>query len=168
MPVLHASAALIRIAEMDYSGENCLSPSPTLVNCGDNQVQTPCSSESSSTRNWSCHIKSSMRSFSTSSASPTHTRHEHAPTLTSCPCFGTRVCLSLHRGISVLRSPKTQTLISLPRYASDLTPDQKDALLDVIRATPHPQISAEIRRELVNSVVRGAPRTAVDQDIEMS
>ena len=54
------------------------------------------------------------------------------------------------------------------RYASDLTPDQKDALLDVIRATPHPQISAEIRRELVNSVERGAPRTQPNQDVDMS
>lgn len=54
------------------------------------------------------------------------------------------------------------------RYASDLTRDQKDALLDVIRATSHVQISPEIRRELVNSVERGAPRELVDQDIEMS
>ena len=54
------------------------------------------------------------------------------------------------------------------RYASDLTPDQKDALLDVIRATPHAQISPEIRRELVNSTVRGEPRTAPDGDIEMN
>ena len=56
----------------------------------------------------------------------------------------------------------------LLRYASDLTPDQKDALLDVIRANPHTHISPEIRRELVSSVVRGAPREPVDQDVEMS
>ena len=54
------------------------------------------------------------------------------------------------------------------RYASDLTPDQKDALLDVTRANPHPQISPEIRRELVNSVERGAPRPDADGDIDMS
>lgn len=54
------------------------------------------------------------------------------------------------------------------RYSFDLTPDQKDALLDVVRASPHPQISPEIRRELVNSVVRGAPREPIDQDIVMS
>lgn len=53
----------------------------------------------------------------------------------------------------------------LLRYAPDMTPDQKDALLDVIRATPHAQIGPEIRRELINSAVRGAPR---DQDVEMS
>ena len=54
------------------------------------------------------------------------------------------------------------------RYASDLTPEQKDALLDVIRASPHPQISPEIRRELVNSVARDAPRVDPNQDVEMS
>lgn len=53
------------------------------------------------------------------------------------------------------------------RYASDLTPDQKDALLDVVRASSHPQISPEIRRELVNSVVRGAPRPDADGDVDM-
>ena len=55
-------------------------------------------------------------------------------------------------------------LTMLRRYASDLTPDQKDALLDVIRARPHPTISAEIRREIVNSVERGAPRPGDEND----
>ena len=54
------------------------------------------------------------------------------------------------------------------RYASDLTPDQKDALLDVIRVNPHPQISPEVRRELVNSVERGAPRPDADGDVSMT
>lgn len=59
-------------------------------------------------------------------------------------------------------------LVFVQRYASDLTPDQKDALLDVIRARPHPQISTEIRRELVNSVVRGEPRPEEgDGDVDM-
>lgn len=53
------------------------------------------------------------------------------------------------------------------RYASDLTPDQKDALLDVVRANPHPQISPEVRRELVSSVERDAPRPGMDGDVEM-
>ena len=59
-------------------------------------------------------------------------------------------------------------LTRVRRYASDLTPDQKDALLDVARASSHPQISPEIRRELVNSVARGEPRPDVDGDISMS
>ncbi|TFY50804.1 hypothetical protein EVG20_g11320 [Dentipellis fragilis] len=49
-------------------------------------------------------------------------------------------------------------LVFCQRYSADLTPDQKDALLDVVRAHPHPQIGPEIRRELVNSVMRGEPR----------
>jgi essential nuclear protein 1 len=59
-------------------------------------------------------------------------------------------------------------LIQRNRYASDLTPDQKDALLDVARAHSHPQISPEVRRELVNSVVRGEARTEdEDGDVAM-
>ena len=68
--------------------------------------------------------------------------------------------------LGILKVPTD--LFVTQRYASDLTPDQKDALLDVIRATPHPQISAEIRRELVNSVERGAPRAQPNQDVDMS
>lgn len=67
----------------------------------------------------------------------------------------------------VTRVPTTQYLCMF-RYASDLTADQKGALLDVVRATPHPQISPEIRRELVNSVERGAPRAQPDEDVVMS
>ena len=59
-------------------------------------------------------------------------------------------------------------LVFVQRYSSDLTPDQKDSLLDVIRVRPHAQISPEIRRELVSSVVRGEPREGEDMDMEMS
>ncbi|WVN85126.1 uncharacterized protein L203_100268 [Cryptococcus depauperatus CBS 7841] len=58
-------------------------------------------------------------------------------------------------------------LVFVQRYASDLTPDQKDALLDVIRVRPHPTISQEIRREIVNSVERGAPRPEDGADVQM-
>lgn len=60
------------------------------------------------------------------------------------------------------------TLLGAYSYASDLTPDQKDALLDVVRVNPHPQISAEVRRELVSSVERGAPRPDADGDVAMA
>ena len=58
--------------------------------------------------------------------------------------------------------------LRLSRYSPDLTPDQKDALLDVIRVNPHSQIGPEVRRELVNSVARGEPRPDVAQDVDMS
>ncbi len=48
------------------------------------------------------------------------------------------------------------------RYANDLTQDQKNALLDVVRVTTHDRISPEIRRELVQSVARGEPTPNVD------
>lgn len=61
------------------------------------------------------------------------------------------------------------TLITITiRYSSDLTPDQKDALLDVVRVNFHTQISPDIRRELVNSVARGEPRLNGDSDVEMA
>jgi len=90
-------------------------------------------------------------------------------TVINYQCFGTRVCLFSVRGKSVIMHHQGILLSAhyFSRYASDLTPDQKDALLDVIRATPHPKIGLEIRRELVNSVVRGAPRTQPDGDIMM-
>jgi len=52
------------------------------------------------------------------------------------------------------------------RYAADITPEQKDALLDVIRVNPHAQISPEVRRELINSVARGEPRPDMDVDMQ--
>ncbi|WVF68914.1 hypothetical protein IAT40_003688 [Kwoniella sp. CBS 6097] len=58
-------------------------------------------------------------------------------------------------------------LVFVQRYGSDLTPDQKDALLDVIRSRPHPTISSEIRREILNSVERGAPRPEDGEDVMM-
>ncbi|KAG8822402.1 snoRNA-binding rRNA-processing protein [Serendipita sp. 401] len=55
-------------------------------------------------------------------------------------------------------------LVFAQRYAADITPDQKNALLDVIRVNNHPQISLEVRRELINSVARGEPRDAMEVD----
>ncbi|KAF9581057.1 snoRNA-binding rRNA-processing protein [Lunasporangiospora selenospora] len=46
-------------------------------------------------------------------------------------------------------------LVFAQRYKSDITPDQKQALLDLLRFKSHEGITPEIRRELVNSVARG-------------
>nr|XP_060629033.1 bystin [Anolis sagrei ordinatus] len=40
------------------------------------------------------------------------------------------------------------------RYKEDLSSEQKEALLELLKSHSHPQISAEIRRELVNSKCR--------------
>ncbi|KAJ1959029.1 snoRNA-binding rRNA-processing protein [Dipsacomyces acuminosporus] len=56
-------------------------------------------------------------------------------------------------------------LVFVQRYKADLTPEQKEALLSVIKAQYHEGISEEIRREIVNSVCRG--EMIVPMDVEM-
>ncbi|KAG5645745.1 hypothetical protein DXG03_005282 [Asterophora parasitica] len=133
IPVLHASAALLRIAEMDYSGPNSLFIRVLI----DKKFELPYKVVDA--------LVFHFIRLSNSYKAKTRGDTDKLPVL-------------WHQSL----------LVFAQRYASDLTPDQKDALLDVIRATPHPQISAEIRRELVTSVVRGAPRTAADEDVDMS
>ncbi|GJJ07694.1 hypothetical protein Clacol_001899 [Clathrus columnatus] len=58
-------------------------------------------------------------------------------------------------------------LVFCQRFAPDLAPNQKDALLDVIRVHPHHDISPEIRRELVNNVSRGEPRPNEDETMDI-
>ncbi|CEQ40318.1 SPOSA6832_01914, partial [Sporobolomyces salmonicolor] len=57
-----------------------------------------------------------------------------------------------------------------PRVMPDLTAEQKEALLEVLRAKVHPQITPEIRREIVHSVARGeemmAPEGEMDVEIQ--
>ncbi|TEB35541.1 cell adhesion protein byn-1 [Coprinellus micaceus] len=132
VPVLHASAALLRVAEMDYSGPNSLFIRVLI----DKKFDLPY-------KVIDALVFHFIRLSNTYKAK-TRGDSDKLPVL-------------WHQSL----------LVFAQRYASDLTPDQKDALLDVIRATPHPQIGPEIRRELVNSVVRGAPRTDADQDVIM-
>ncbi|KAF8211551.1 Bystin-domain-containing protein [Mycena galopus ATCC 62051] len=133
IPVLHASAALIRIAEMDYSGPNSLFIR-VLV---DKKFDLPYKVVDA--------LVFHFIRLSNTYKAKTRADSDKLPVL-------------WHQSL----------LVFAQRYASDLTPDQKDALLDVVRATPHAQIGPEIRRELVNSVVRGAPRTDANGDVEMS
>ncbi|KAJ3861166.1 Bystin-domain-containing protein [Lentinula novae-zelandiae] len=132
IPVLHASAALLHIAEMDYTGPNSLFIRVLI----DKKFELP----------YKVVDALVFHFIKLSNTYKPRSRHEseHLPVL-------------WHQSL----------LAFVQRYASDLTPDQKDALLDVIRATSHPQISAEVRRELLNSVVRGAPKEG-DGDIEMA
>ncbi|KAJ7873387.1 Bystin-domain-containing protein [Mycena olivaceomarginata] len=132
IPVLHASAALIRIAEMDYTGPNSLFIR-VLV---DKKFELPYKVVDA--------LVFHFIRLSNTYKARTRGDSDKLPVL-------------WHQSL----------LVFAQRYASDLTPDQKDALLDVVRATPHAQIGPEIRRELVNSVVRGAPRTDVNGDVEM-
>ncbi|GAW08251.1 cell adhesion protein byn-1 [Lentinula edodes] len=133
IPVLHASAALLRIAEMDYTGPNSLFIR-VLV---DKKFELP-------------YKVVDALVFHFIRLSNTYKARNRGES--------DRLPVLWHQSL----------LVFVQRYGSDLTPDQKDALLDVVRATPHAQISPEIRRELVNSVVRGAPRDDVSEDFEMA
>ncbi|EJD54136.1 Bystin-domain-containing protein [Auricularia subglabra TFB-10046 SS5] len=59
-------------------------------------------------------------------------------------------------------------LVFVQRYASNLSADQKDALLDVVRVAPHPQIGPEVRREILAAGERPVAGTGPTQDVEMS
>lgn len=131
VPLLHSSAALIRLANMEYSGPNSLFIRILL----DKKHALPYKVVDALVFHF-------IRLSNTYKAKLGQS--EKLPVL-------------WHQSL----------LVFCQRYASDLTPDQKDALLDVVRANPHPQISPEVRRELVNSVVRGAPRPDADGDVEM-
>ena len=54
-----------------------------------------------------------------------------------------------------------------PRYKQDLTVEQKDALLETLRVKIHPQITPEIRREIVSSVARGEEMVFDDGSMEV-
>lgn len=54
-------------------------------------------------------------------------------------------------------------LVFAQRYKSDITEDQRDALLDVIKVKNHPKITPEIRRELIS----GESRPIVDEQMEV-
>ncbi|KAF7301586.1 hypothetical protein MIND_00724100 [Mycena indigotica] len=130
IPVLHSSAAMLRIAEMDYSGPNSLFLRVLI----DKKYELPYKVVDA--------LVFHFIRLSNTYKAKTRGDSEKLPVL-------------WHQSL----------LVFAQRYASDLTPDQKDALLDVVRATPHAQIGPEIRRELVNSVVRGAPREDMDVDM---
>jgi len=133
VPVLHSAAALLRIAQMDYSGPNSLFIR-VLV---DKKYQLPYKVVDALVFHF-IHLSNTYKARSRGDT-------EKLPVL-------------WHQSL----------LAFCQRYSPDLTPDQKDALLDVIRVNPHPQIGPEVRRELVNSVARGEPRPDVVQDVDMS
>ena len=59
-------------------------------------------------------------------------------------------------------------LVFAQRYKRDLTPDQKLALLDLIRVQKHPGIEPDIRRELSTGESRGEMLPEPDYDDDMS
>ncbi|KAF9649319.1 cell adhesion protein byn-1 [Thelephora ganbajun] len=133
VPLLHSAAALLKLAEMDYSGPNSLFIRILL----DKKYALPYKVVDGLV----FHFIRLSNQYKPQSSGDV-------------------------RDLPVLWHQSL--LVFCQRYASDITPDQKDALLDVARAHPHPQISPEVRRELVNSVARGEARMEDgDGDIAM-
>ncbi|KZT74509.1 cell adhesion protein byn-1 [Daedalea quercina L-15889] len=132
VPLMHSAAALIRLANMDYSGPNSLFIRVLL----DKKHALPYKVVDALV----FHFIRLSNTYKAKKAGDA----EKLPVL-------------WHQSL----------LVFCQRYGSDLTPDQKDALLDVARASSHAQISPEIRRELVNSVTRGDPRPDADGDVAM-
>ncbi|KAI0069189.1 cell adhesion protein byn-1 [Artomyces pyxidatus] len=129
VPLLHSSAALIRLASMEYAGPNSLFIRVLL----DKKHALPYKVIDA--------IVFHFIRLSNTYKTKDRNSKETLPVL-------------WHQSL----------LVFCQRYAEHLTPDQKDALLDVVRVHPHPQISPEVRRELVNSVMRGerAAQDAMD------
>ena len=58
-------------------------------------------------------------------------------------------------------------LVFVQRYKQDMVPEQKDILLDVVKHKFHPEITPEIRREIVHSAPRDEIQMDYDSDIMM-
>ncbi|KAM4612613.1 bystin [Polymixia lowei] len=111
IPVLHSSAAMLKLAEMEYNGANSIFLRLLL----DKKYALP---------------------FRVLDALVAH-------------------FLSFRSEKRVLPVLWHQSLLTLAqRYKADLASEQKAALLELLKVQTHPQISAEIRRELQNSESR--------------
>ncbi|KAG9298253.1 hypothetical protein G9A89_002741 [Geosiphon pyriformis] len=112
IPVLHSSAALLRLAEMEYSGSNSLFIRILL----DKKYALP---------------------FKVVDALVFH-------------------FLRFKKDERIMPVLWHQSLLVFAqRYKQDLTPEQKDSLLELLKFKNHKLITPEIRREFVNAVARG-------------
>ncbi|XP_003973271.1 bystin [Takifugu rubripes] len=111
IPVLHSSAAMLKLAEMEYNGANSIFLRLLL----DKKYALP---------------------FRVLDALVAH-------------------FLSFRSEKRVLPVLWHQSFLTLAqRYKADLASEQKEALLELLKIQTHPQISAEVRRELQNSESR--------------
>ncbi|KAL4658543.1 bystin [Arapaima gigas] len=111
IPVLHSSAAMLKLAEMEYNGANSIFLRLLL----DKKYALP------------------FRVLDALVAHFLRFRNEK-------------------RTLPVLWHQSLLTLAQ--RYKADLASEQKEALLELLRFQTHPQISGEVRRELVHSQAR--------------
>lgn len=112
IPMLHSAAALLKLADMDYSGANSLFIRILL----DKKYALPYR-------------------------------------VVDALVFHFMRFKNDHRELPVLWHQAF--LVFVQRYKSDLTPEQKEALFQVLRSKSHHGITPEIRRELIESSCRG-------------
>ncbi|OZJ02954.1 hypothetical protein BZG36_04626 [Bifiguratus adelaidae] len=122
VPVLHSSAALLRLAQMDYTGPNSLFIRVLL----DKKYALPYKVIDALVQHF-CNFKTDPR----------------------------RMPVLWHQAL----------LVFAQRYKQDIVPEQKDALLDVIKVKSHEGITPEIRRELVSAVPREEMMDALEEDM---
>ncbi|PWZ00269.1 Bystin-domain-containing protein [Testicularia cyperi] len=133
IPVLHSAAALLRLAEMEYSGPTSLFIRVLL----DKKYALPYKVVDSLVFHF-------LRFSEPNSGVELDkiTRERRMPVL-------------WHQSM----------LVFAQRYKQDLTPDQKAALLDLLRVQKHEGISPEVRRELLTATARGEMlEEPVDED----
>lgn len=179
VPVLHSGAALLKLAEIDYTG---LSPPPFRVPLTPSTVSDfpLCSPLRPKQPLYPRLARQKVRpavqgrrraGFPLYPVQARPARHARplAPVL-PCLCPEVRLC-SLP---PFLLPPSSSPLAPSPtdawgasRYKQDLTVEQKDALLDTLRVKLHPQITPEIRREIVSSVARGEEMVFDDGSMEV-
>lgn len=123
VPVLHSAAALLRLAEMEFSGPAALFIRVLL----DKKYALP---------------------FKVVDALVFHFLRWK----------------SMSRPFAVLEHQSL--LVFTQRYKNDMTVEQKESLLDIVKAKGHDKIGPEIARELRHSISRGDPLPP-DVDLEM-
>ncbi|PWN52078.1 Bystin-domain-containing protein [Violaceomyces palustris] len=137
IPVLHSAAALLRLAEMEYSGPTSLFIRVLL----DKKYALPYKVVDS--------LVFHFLKFADENEGvevDKYTGEKRMPVL-------------WHQSL----------LVFAQRYKQDLTPDQKGALLDLLRVQKHDGISPEVRRELMTGEARGEMlEEPVDEDDDMS
>lgn len=127
IPMLHSAAALLRLAEMEYSGPNSLFIRVLL----DKKYALPYKVVDA--------LVFHFLRFSAEGSGVEKIKSHQAG------AGGMRMPVLWHQSL----------LVFAQRYKQDLTPDQKTALLDLLRVQKHDGIGPEVRRELTTGKARG-------------
>ncbi|CAD6907972.1 unnamed protein product [Tilletia controversa] len=129
IPVLHSAAALLRLAEMEYTGPTSLLIRVLL----DKKYALPYKVVDA--------LVFHFLKFSQEGSGVEGDRSGVA----GVGAGERRMPVLWHQSL----------LVFAQRYKQDLTPDQKAALVDLLRVQTHPGISPEVRRELTTGAARG-------------